>query len=100
MAWIDFRKAYDMVPHRWILKTLELFGTARSTIELFKRSMRSWRTVLFSRKNKLGKVDIRRGIFQGGSLSPLLFVVALIPVTIMLRALKQQYSFVKFQALW
>ena len=83
-----------MVPHSWILKTLELAGTGRN-IELLKRSMQSWRTVLFSGKNKLGKVNIRRGIFQGDSLSPLLFVVALIPVTIMLRTLKQGYSFGK-----
>ena len=73
MVWIDFQKAY----------------------ELLKRSMQSWRTVLFSGKNKLGKVNIRWGIFQGYSLSPLLFVVALIPVTIILRTLKQGYSFGK-----
>ena len=22
MAWIDYRKAYDMLPHSWILETL------------------------------------------------------------------------------
>ena len=84
-----------MVTHSWILKTLDLVGTARNIIELLKRCMQSWRTVLFSGKNKLGKVNIRRGIFQGDSLSPLLFVVALIPVIIILRALKQGYSFGK-----
>ena len=26
MAWIDYRKVYDMVPHSWILETLELAG--------------------------------------------------------------------------
>ena len=50
---------------------------------------------MFSGKDKLGKVNIRWGIFQGYSLSPLLFVVALIPVTIILRTLKQGYSFGK-----
>ena len=77
-----------MVPQSWILKTLDI-------IELLKRSTQNWRTVLFSGKNKLGEVTIRRGIFQGDSLSPLLFVVALIPVTIILRTLKQGYSFGK-----
>ena len=24
MAWIDYKKAYDMVPHSWILESLEL----------------------------------------------------------------------------
>ena len=47
---------------------------------------------MFSGKNKLGEVNIRRGICQGDSLSPLLFVVALIPVTIILRTLNQGYS--------
>ena len=77
-----------MVPHSWFLKILELVGTARDITELLKRSMQSSRMVMFSGKNKLGKVNIRRGIFQGDSLSPLLFVVALIPVTIILRTLK------------
>ena len=84
-----------MVPHSWLLKILELVGTARDITELLKRSMQSSRMVMFSGKNKLGKVNIRRGIFQGDSLSPLLFVVALIPVTIILRTLKQGYSFGK-----
>ena len=57
--------------------------------------MQSWRTVLFSQKNKLEKVNIRRSIFQGDSLSLFLFVFALIPVTIILRTLKQGYSFRK-----
>ncbi|XP_074616678.1 uncharacterized protein LOC141876074 [Acropora palmata] len=28
MAWIDYRKAYDMVPHSWIGECLEMFGIA------------------------------------------------------------------------
>ena len=95
MAWIDFRKAYDMIPHSWILKTLELVETARSIIELLRRGMQSWRTVLFSGENKLGKVNIKRDIFQEDSLSPLLLVVALISVTIILRTMKQGCSFGK-----
>ena len=95
MAWIDFRKAYDMIPHSWILKTLELVETARNIIELLGRGMQSWRTVLFSGENKLGKVNIKRDIFQEDSLSPLLLVVALISVTIILRTMKQGCSFGK-----
>ena len=95
MAWIDFRKSYDMIPHSWILKTLELVETARNIIELLRRGMQSWRTVLFSGENKLGKVNIKRDIFQEDSLSPLLLVVALISVTIILRTMKQGCSFGK-----
>ena len=50
---------------------------------------------MFSGKNKLGKVNIRRDTFQGDSLSLLLFVVALIAVRIILRTLREGHSFGK-----
>ena len=39
VAWVDFRKTYDMVPYCSILKTLEIVGTATKTTELLKRNM-------------------------------------------------------------
>ena len=30
MAWIDNKKAYDMVPHSWIMECLDLFGVAEN----------------------------------------------------------------------
>ena len=32
MAWIDYNKAYDMVPHSWILKCREMVGAAKNII--------------------------------------------------------------------
>ena len=54
--------------------------------------MKNWKTQLTANGADLGTVQIKRGIFQGDSLSPLLFVTSLIPVTIILRSLKQGYS--------
>ena len=42
---------------------------------------------------ELGEVMIRRGIFQGDTLSPLLFVVAMIPLTLLLRKEKMGFRF-------
>ena len=28
MAWIDYRKAYDLVPHSWVNECIEMFGIA------------------------------------------------------------------------
>ena len=39
----------------------------------------------------MGEVAIKRGIFQGDSLSPLLFVVAMIPMSILLKREKMGY---------
>ena len=53
MAWIDFRKAYDMVPHSWMLKSLDLIGAPRNVIELLKNSMKDWKTKFFSGESPL-----------------------------------------------
>ena len=95
MAWVDFRKAYDMVPHAWIIKALKLMGGAPNFISLLKSTMIDWKTELISGDINLGEVNINRGIFQGDSLSPLLFVISLIPLTLVLRRMKQGYSFQK-----
>jgi hypothetical protein len=47
--------------------------------------MRDWKTVLTASGKSLGEVEIKRGIFQGDSLSPLLFVVAMMPLTLLLK---------------
>ena len=93
MAWIDYRKAYDMLPHSWILETLGLIKVAKNIEDLLTKSMVDWKTVLTSGGERLGEVGIRRGIFQGDTLSPLLFVVAMIPLTLLLRKEVMGYRF-------
>ena len=92
MAWVDYKKAYDMIPHSWILKCLEMFGAAGNIIALLEKSMNNWETELTASGRTLGTVNIKRGIFQGDSLSPLLFIVALIPLSMVLRQVKAGYD--------
>ena len=92
MAWIDYKKAFDMVPHSWILKCINLCKVAKNAEKLITESMSGWQTELTSNGKNLGNVKIKRGIFQGDSLSPLLFVITLIPLTLVLRRVKMSYS--------
>ena len=88
MGWIDYEKAYDMIPHSWILKCLKMFGIASNITALMEKAMEKLNVDLVAGNEKLGNVRIRRGIFQGDSLSPLLFDLALIPLTIILRKME------------
>ena len=93
MAWIDYRKAYDLVPHSWILACLENLGVNEEIRRIVKESMKSWKVELTCGRNVLGEVKIERGIFQGDSLSPLLFVIILISLTHILRKGSPGYGF-------
>ena len=48
--------------------------------------------MLCSGNYELGEVENKRGIFQGDSLSPLLFVLALISLSLILRKVKAAYG--------
>ena len=46
IAWIDYKKAYDPVPHSWILESLDLVRAADNIKRLMRESMESWKTQL------------------------------------------------------
>ena len=77
-----------MVLHSKVIECLDLFGAAENIKSLLVNSMEKWKVMLFSGKSELGEVEIKRGIFQGGFLSPSVFVLALIPLGLILREAK------------
>ena len=91
MAWLDFRKAFDSVPHDWILYCLRIFGVHKQLCTFIKCSMELWTTTLYVNGTSYGDIKIQRGIFQGDSLSPLLFIMALIPLSLLLRSTGKGY---------
>ena len=86
-AWIEYKKV-QMFPHSWIRECLDLFGVAENIKTFLWNSMEKQKVMLCSGNSDLGKVKIKRGIFQGDSLSPLVFVLALIPLSLILRKAK------------
>ena len=61
-----------MVPHSWIRKCMLMFGVAGNATRVLDKNMDRWCTEVTSCGRPLGMVNIRRGIFQGDSSSPLL----------------------------
>ena len=85
VAWIDYKKAFDSLPHSWMAKCLEIVGVRGNIRQFLRVAMASWKTELTVNGQVLKHVHIRRGIFQGDSLSPLLYVIAMIPMAKILR---------------
>ena len=79
MAWIDYIKTYDMVPHSWISECFETLAIPNNVRDFLNNNVKSWKLELNRSEKKLGEIDIRRGIFQGNSLSLLLFVSCMVP---------------------
>ena len=94
-SWIDYKKAYDSVPHSWLLKCLEMMKVCSNTIRFLRTAMKYWKTELTANGEVMGECKIRRGIFQGDSLSPLLFVIAMIPLSKVLNSTGLRYQLEK-----
>ena len=96
MAWIDYQKAFDRVPHSWIIKSLELIGINNKVIAFTKKAMTYWRTrMCLHAENELIEtedVKIQCGIFKEDSLSPSLFCICLNPLTQQLNSLNTGYE--------
>ena len=45
MAWIGYKKAYDLVPHSWIIECLHLFGVAENIKSLLVNSMEKCKVI-------------------------------------------------------
>ena len=87
MDWVDFREAYEMVSHAWMIRGLQLVAPALNVIALTKSTMIDWKIELVSGDISLGDTNINVGIFQGD--------FSLISLTLVMRRMKQGYSFQK-----
>jgi hypothetical protein len=96
MAWIDYQKAFDRVTQSWILKSLELIGINNKITAFTKKATTYWRTrTRLHTENELIEIEdikIQCGIFQGDSLSPLIFCICLIPPLTELNRLNTGYE--------
>lgn len=84
-GWVDFAKAFDSIPHgyiKYILSVLKIHPHLRGAIS---NMMRGWsvRYVIGCGKDKSVStpLKVRRGVLQGDTLSPLLFCIAIAPVS-------------------
>ena len=88
VAWVDYRKAYDLVPHRWVTAMLRAVWVPKPIMALMKQVIKMWATDLClwtAEGPEHIPIDMKSGIFQGDSLSPLLFCLCVAPLLECLR---------------
>ena len=92
MAWIDYKKAYDMLPQSWILHCLKMYKISHEVINFIEQTMKTWRVELTAEGRNIAETKIQRGIIQGDALSPLLFIIAMMPLNHILRKCTAGYK--------
>ena len=84
-VWLDYKKAFDSIPHAWIIKSLQLAKIPDMIIEAIRMLMIKWRTKLhlYAESNTIESsfIDYMRGILQGDLLSLILFVLSINPLS-------------------
>ena len=97
MAWIDYKKAYDMLPQSWILNCLKMYKISHEVINFIENTMNTWRVELTAGRRSIAETKIQRGIFQGDTLLPLLFIIAMMPLNHILRKCTAGYKLSRSQ---
>ena len=47
IAWIDYQKPFDSIPHSWVEKLIALVGVNSKIVRFCKLCMEKWNTKLF-----------------------------------------------------
>jgi hypothetical protein len=96
MTYIDYRKAFDSIPHSYLLEILETYKIDPILINSMQKTMERWTTVLHISDGiqtiQSKEITIKKGIFQGDSLSALWFCVCLNPLSQMLKNTEKGYK--------
>jgi hypothetical protein len=91
-GYVDYKKAYDSTAHTWLLEVLEIYKIDIDLIVTLGTLMSAWETVLHvytgGELQVSNPIKINRGIFQGDSLSPIWFCLALNPLSTLLNKLE------------
>ena len=95
LDWVQ--KAYNMIPQSWIIHCLKVYKISGEVINFIGKAMKTWRVESTAGGRSSTEAKIQRGIFQGDTLSPLLFIIAMIPLDHLLRKCTAGYKLSRSQ---
>ena len=90
VAYYDYKKAYDMVHHDWIMMVFKWMGVPEQLCKVIKELMSGWKTRLEvwvdGVKIRSRIIDILRGFLQGDSFSPVGYCLVNVPIGMLIRS--------------
>ena len=97
VAWIDYAKAFDSLPHSYIKWLISALRVPKPLGKFIKQLINSWR-IRYEVRDPQGKTHrsnylrVKSGVLQGDSFSPLLFCIAMAPISHAINSLKCGYK--------
>ena len=92
MAWLDYQKSFDSVPNEWLLIALKIAKVPPRVISAIETLIQKWPTNLHLTSHEgdiqSNTIHYLRSIFQGDSLSVMLFILSVNPLSFSLKKLK------------
>ena len=88
-VWLDYKKAFDSVPHSWLIRSLELAKVPEKIISAIRQLMIKWRTkvYLYGEPSNVETdfISYLKGILQGNTLSLILSILSVNPLSHLLQ---------------
>ena len=97
MAWIDYEKAYDMIPQILIINCLKMSKISDEVKNFIEKTMKTWKVELTAGRRRLAEAKVNRGIFQRDTLSPILLIITIMLLNHILRKCTAGYKLSKSQ---
>ena len=77
--WLDYQKAFDSIPHDWMIQSIRLAKIPEKLVTAIETLTKQWATIVQLQGGQSSitsdVINFSNGIFQGDSISVLLFIL-------------------------